>query len=297
MTTTTETVSTAVAKVGPSELVTAYTADFAAVLPSHIKPATWVRLAVGALRRDEKLRAAAEANPASLMVALLDAARRGLEPGTTEYYLTPRKCKQTENNPAGLEVLGITGYQGEVEMIYRAGAVSSVIVEVVRAEDTFTYAPGRDERPLHEIDWDLDDRGELRLAYSYAIMRDGATSKVVVLNKAHIALAKASSQGATSEYSPWRKHEESMWLKTAAHRLAKWVPTSAEYRRQAIQNANEIQGDVPPLLGAATPQPLADEADEVVQGEFVDELVACSGCASVVGGDHDADCTATQGDR
>jgi hypothetical protein len=24
---------------------------------------------------------------------------------------------------------------------------------------------------MHEIDWDLDDRGPLRLAYAYAIMR------------------------------------------------------------------------------------------------------------------------------
>jgi hypothetical protein len=67
------TVSTEVAKQPTSQMVTAYKDDFAAVLPSHIKTETWVRLAVGALRRDEKLRQAAEHNPASLMVALLDA--------------------------------------------------------------------------------------------------------------------------------------------------------------------------------------------------------------------------------
>jgi recombination protein RecT len=66
----------------PASLVTAYRDDFATVLPSHIKPDTWVRLAVGALRRDKNLAQAAQANPGSLMVALLDAARKGLEPGT-----------------------------------------------------------------------------------------------------------------------------------------------------------------------------------------------------------------------
>jgi recombination protein RecT len=282
--------STAVAKMGPTQMVTAYTDDFAAVLPSHIKSATWVRLAVGALRRDEKLRQAAETNPTSLMVALLEAARKGLEPGTTEFYLTPRKMKKAPF----LEVLGITGYQGEIEMIYRAGAVSSVIVEVVREKDSFTYAPGRDERPVHLIDWDADDRGGLRLAYSYAIMRDGATSKVVVLNRQAIDAAKRYSQGASSEYSPWVNHEESMWLKTAAHRLAKWVPTSAEYRREQLRAVGEIAGSRPelPAMSAAEPQPVTDE-DEVVEGELIDEPdlhANCSSCGAADGGRHDEGC-------
>jgi phage RecT family recombinase len=195
--------------------------DFAAVLPSHVKPETWVRLAVGALRRDPKLAQAASNDLAALMGALLTAARLGLEPGTEQFYLVPRKDKGT------MKVAGQIGYQGQIELIYRAGAVSSVIVEVVREKDVFEYAPGRDERPRHIIDWDAEDRGPLRLVYAYAVMKDGATSKVIVLNKGHIATAKASSQGADSEYSPWKKHEEAMWMKTAAHRLAKWVPTSA----------------------------------------------------------------------
>lgn len=288
----TETTSTAVEKATTASLVTSYRDDFATVLPSHIKPDTWVRLAVGALRRDPNLANAAKANPGSLMVALLEAARKGLEPGTPEYYLTPRK---TKNGP---EVLGITGYQGEIEMIYRAGAVSSVIVEVVREHDKFSYAPGRDERPIHEIDWDLDDRGELRLAYAYAIMRDGATSKVVVLNKSHIAAAKASSQGADSSYSPWVRHEEAMWLKTAAHRLAKWVPTSAEYRREQLRAAQEIAAAgvtsfAPALPGGATADAPAHVTDdgEVVEAVFDDE--PCEVCGGT--DDHDLEMHAAAG--
>lgn len=278
----TQTVGTAVEKASTESMVTAYQADFATVLPSHIKPETWVRLAVGALRRDAKLKAAAQANPGSLMVALLDAARKGLEPGTEEYYLTPRKTKN-----GGLEVLGIPGYRGEVEMIYRAGAVSSVIVEVVREKDTFVYAPGRDERPQHEIDWDLDDRGPLRLVYAYAVMRDGATSKVVVLNKAHIETAKKYSQGASSDYSPWRNHEEAMWLKTAAHRLAKWVPTSSEYRQEQLRAAMEAQKaiDANPQIAAAVVTGGVDvDTGEVVEGELLDDG-ACATCGGT--NDHD----------
>jgi len=140
-----------------------------------------------------------------------------------------------------LEILGIVGYQGHIELMYRAGAISSVVAEVVYANDKFTYAPGRDEVPLHEIDWDATDRGPLRLVYAYARMKDGATSRVVVLNKADIARIKVSSQGSDSDYSPWRLHEAQMWLKSSVRQLQKWVPTSAEFRREEARAAAEAQ--------------------------------------------------------
>ena len=64
---------------GPQALIQRYQSDFAAVLPSHVKPETFVRLAQGALRRDANLKKAAEKNSGSFLQALLDAARLGLE--------------------------------------------------------------------------------------------------------------------------------------------------------------------------------------------------------------------------
>ena len=101
-----------------------YQDEFAQVLPSFFEPKVFTRLAVSALKRSDKLSRRAQQNPASLMHALLEAASLGLKPGTEEYYLTPRGGKEPG-------VLGITGYQGEIELIYRAGAVSSVKAEVV----------------------------------------------------------------------------------------------------------------------------------------------------------------------
>jgi recombination protein RecT len=264
--------STAVARQqeGPTALVEQYRGDFSQLLPSHVKLDTWMRVATGALRRDPDLAAAAKTDPASMMVALLHAARLGLEPGTEEYYLTPRKEK------GALKVLGIVGYQGLVELIYRAGAVSSVVAEVVRSKDKFSYAPGREERPVHEIDWDLDDRGELRLVYAYAVMKDGATSKVVVMNRSDIDRVKKSSAGADSQYSPWKQHEAAMWLKSAARQLAKWVPTSAEYRREGLRAVAEVTRDTaeaPKRLSDSLPPVPAgidESTGEIVDGEVVD---------------------------
>ncbi|NUQ95339.1 MAG: recombinase RecT [Streptomyces sp.] len=257
---------------GPGAMVEQYKADLAMVMPSHVKPDTFVRLAVGVLRRDKNLSLAAQNNPAALMGALMDAAQLGLTPGTEQYYLVPRKQK------GRLEIQGIRGYQGEIELIYRAGAVSSVIVEVVRERDIFRYAPGRDERPLHEIDWDVTDRGLLRLVYAYAVMKDGATSKVVVLNRAQVMAAKAMSQGSDSPYSPWQKHEEAMWMKTAAHRLTKWVPTSAEYMREQLRAQAEVAAErhaapagAAPAAMPSAPTPVEPDDEGPIEAEFVDD--------------------------
>jgi recombination protein RecT len=281
MTTVSQAVATREQGPGARSLVHEYRKDFATVLPSHIKPETWVRLAQGALKRGKKvadgtgrteLEVAAGNNPQVFLAALLDAARLGLEPGTEQYYLTPRKVK------GQLEILGIVGYQGEIELIYRAGAVSSVIAEVVYTGDVFAYQPGRDELPHHQPDWDAEDRGTLRLVYAFARMRDGATSKVVVLNKKDIERIKKSAQGVDSDYSPWNTAEAAMWLKSAVHQLAKWVPTSAEYRREQMRTAVEVQRAMaePAPLPQRIPARVDTGTGEILDGETVeaDEYVA-----------------------
>jgi recombination protein RecT len=264
----------------PGAMVKQYETDFAAVLPSHVKPETWVRLAQGALKKGKRtdggrgsfeLEVAAGNNPGVFLAALLDAARLGLEPGSEQYYLTPRKVK------GQLEILGIVGYQGHIELMYRAGAVSSVVAECVYENDGFSYSPGRDEVPVHEVNWDADDRGRLRLVYAYARMKDGATSKVVVLNRAAINKIKATSQGSDSEYSPWQKHEDAMWLKSAVRQLTKWVPTSAEYMKEQLRAVRDVAAETPrpaplPVHADSDPEPAVDlDTGEVIDGEVIPE--------------------------
>lgn len=275
----TETVTTAVAKrdTTPAAMVRRYSSDFASVLPSHIKPDTWVRVATGALKRGKRVKTAngmateleiaAQNNPTALMAALMEAARLGLEPGTEEYALTTRKNKHNGNRT---EIQGIVGYQGYIELMYRAGAVSSVVAEVVYTGDHFAYRPGADPYPIHEIDWDAENRGSLRLVYAFARMKDGATSKVVVLNRAAIARIKAKSQGAHSEYSPWQTDEPAMWLKSATRQLRKWVPTSPEWLAKPAEIPALQNSAGQPLDLSGTPEPAPDDPD-VLDGEVVDD--------------------------
>lgn len=255
----------------PGALVEEYRDSLALVMPSHLqnKVGAWVRTTQGLLRRDPKLMEAAQNDVGQFLAVLMDAARLGLEPGTEQYYLVPR----WNNKKKATEVTGVRGYQGEIELMYRAGAVSSVIVEVVRTNDSFQYRPGRDERPIHDIDWDVADRGELRLVYAYAVMKDGATSKVVVLNTGHIAKARAKSDSADKSWSPWNTDEEAMWMKTAAHRLTKWVPTSSEYLREHLRAVKEIEAETPAQF-ATIPVPAAGSVDgDYDEGPLEGELV------------------------
>ena len=296
----TTTVSQAVAQrdSSPVGLIRQYSDSFARVLPSQVKPDTWVRLAEGAMKKGKRITArndpnfgrfelevAAANNPGVFLAALLDAARLGLEPGTESYYLTPRKVG------GRLEILGIVGYQGHIELMYRAGAVTAVVVKVVRERDDYHFVAGSidghqpprwigpQEVPYH---WHTPfardaDRGDLVGVYAYARMVGGAVSQVVELNQDDIDRIKRSSQGSASEYSPWVNHTAQMWMKSAARQLKKWVPTSAEYRTaqagadiRAREVAEAHDFPAPPSEGVldgelvedwpAVEQPPADEA-------------------------------------
>lgn len=249
-----------------------YAQRIASLVPTHVNGEAWVRQLTGTLR-DEKLAAAAASDFGSFLAAAERAAVLGLRPGTEEYYLRPIKIK------GRLQVQGIVGYQGYVDLMYRSGAVSSVVVEVVRTLDRFDYSPGRMSKPLHDIDWDADNRGDLRLVYAYAEMMGGGTSKVVVINRQkmydeHRAKSdgylidvwvhnKRTGEKKVNEQSPWVAHEESMWLKTGARQLAKWVPTSTEYIAQRAQaehvaaRATAIASNLPTQLAAVPSTPAA----------------------------------------
>lgn len=274
--------STAVAKKGPDELIETYGEHFATVLPSHLTQESWLRLALGVMRKSPELRQAAERDPGSLVVALMECARLGHEPGTKSFYLVP----------IGGKVEGWEGYRGVIDRMFRGGAVTSVKVEIVREGDKFRYDPGTMNRPEHEVDWFGGDRGQIIGAYAYAELVGGATSRVVVIDRDYIAKVKKEAKGSGNASSPWQKWDEAMVLKTAAHRLEPWVPTSAEYRNQSVRTeaaAVEVAlpaGDVPDL-----PDPVTPPSDD----EVADAVEVCSDCRTEL--TENLTCPKCEGDR
>ncbi|MET7688044.1 recombinase RecT [Streptomyces sp. NPDC005483] len=267
---------------GPEAIVRQHKDDLTLVLPSHVKGETWMRLAYGALRSNAQLLQVATRNPGSLMTALQECARLGHEPASKSFYFVP----------FGNEIQGIEGYRGVVERIYRAGAVKVVHAEVVYANDEFVWAPGTVDRhadgprwegpqqvPFHKADW-FSDRGEVKGAFSYGIFQDGTPSRVVVINRAYIDKVRKESKGSENPKSPWVKWFDQMVLKTVAHRLEPWVPTSTEWRKEQLRAAQEVnaeqagpvaitpQGAEPDYRDPASPEDFNDEGP--VDAELVD---------------------------
>jgi recombination protein RecT len=237
---------------------------FAAILPDHIEVKGFLGTAAAALYGNADLMRAAETSPDTLITALMRCAALGHQPGTDEFYLTPRKKKGVP------QVLGIEGYRGIVERMYRSGAVASVVVREVCAKDKFRYVEGLDDKPVHGIGGTnhtgadatgadffgasgTRDRGEMVGVYAYAQLTTGAVSRVVILNRDDVLAARdAGGYRADDPYSPWNRldagkdHPEftgrSMWWKTAARRLEPWVPTSAEFRREQLRAAVQAAG-------------------------------------------------------
>ena len=229
-----ETKSQAVEKYTPFSFMKKYADSFTAALPSHIEPKQWLAVAMDAVRRDPKIEKAANNDLGRFAAAVRQAARMGLEPGTEQFYLVPFSPRKGE--PQVIE--GIVGYQGLVEMMYRAGAVQSVKAELVKENDTFSYSPS-DEIPHHQVDW-FKPRGQTIGAYAYAVMEAGAVSKVIMMGMDEIDRHRAYSPSARSDYSPWNTNPDAMALKTVVRQLAKWVPTSAEYRREKLRSAQTV---------------------------------------------------------
>jgi recombination protein RecT len=288
---TTQTVSGALARreTGITSVMWDRKTHFAAILPDHIDVKAFLGTAAAALYKDDKLMAAAEANPESLITALMRCAALGHQPGTDEFYLTPRKGK----------IVGIEGYRGIIERMYRSGAVKTVIVREVCAKDEFSYIEGVHDKPRHVFSKSGThgttgadffgaagslDRGQMVGVYAYAILMTGAVSRVVILTRDDVMAAREASDAKDSDYSPWNRldggkdHPEftgrSMWWKTAARRLEPWVPTSAEYRREQLRAAAAAaEQTAPPAMPAAAGngQHVTGPEPEVVEAELVDE--------------------------
>lgn len=215
-----------------------YQNNFSEVLPDHIEPKAFVGSALGLLRKDPDLLAAANNNQTAFVNTLMECARLGHVPGSKEYYFTRRRDKASGNKEI---IVGIEGYRGVIERMYRSGAVASVKVREVCKGDGFHFVEGEMDKPVHEVDWfaELDRTSPENIigCYAYAVLTTGAISRVVILNQQDIAKAKQKSDAGRADKGPWASDYRAMVWKTAAHRLEPWVPTSAEYRREQLRAA------------------------------------------------------------
>lgn len=202
-----------------TEMMRSGVEEFKKVLPAHIVPERFIRIAESAINRDETLRNMARANPGSLMVAMLECARLGHYVGD-RFYLVPKGGKTG--------IVGWESWKGMAERIMRTGRFQKVVVETVNEGEKFEFDPNRDERPNHEIDWATHESGKTVLSYAYAVDNEGRASKVAVITPTQVVKAKALSRG-----DVWSKWDAQMWRKSAIRQLVNYVDVSVDDLRGA----------------------------------------------------------------
>lgn len=231
-------------------LVTRYQANFAAMVPSHIRPEAFVELAIAYVKRDKDLLAAAQVNPQSLILVLRECGALGHLPMKGTFSLAAFNDK---NAPGGKAIVGMEEWRGVVERIYRAGGVESVHVEVGRDNDrVLRFNRTRDVLPHHDYDEFAPPatRGPLKVVYAWARLRAGGTSQVAWLPRFEVLRHRSMSRSAQKAGGGnfWGPEDgegpntEAMWRKTALHVLEGFVPTSAEYRWQAAAAESNARG-------------------------------------------------------
>lgn len=230
--------------------------EMARLLPEHIKVETFMSAAGAALYRSGDLMVGAIERPDTFVNALREAAMLGHVPGTDHYWLTPRKLSQGqgENRRSTMSVLGIEGYQGIVDRMYRSGGVLSVHAGVVYANDEFDPEGGPGGRPLIRYPYKrgafasveeragepirYDDQQRRILpdpigSYAFAILPGGVSSQAILISFEELMDLKARHAAAGGRI--WTQHPLPMMKKTALRRLEPYVPVSVGYRQTVVQ--------------------------------------------------------------
>lgn len=246
--------------------------EFAAALPKHVGIDRFMRMALTCMRKTPQL---LDCDPASVLAALLEAARLGLEPGTKQAAIVPFAGKATF----------IAQWQGLVELMYRSGQVTSVTAEFIYEADQWEYTVGDGGTFWHRPNLLAEDRGEILLAYAFAEIKGGGRSRVIILNRReaeeirdefskNYQRAEKNRRGNPQQFaehpewgkfnSTWHTHFNAMWRKSCVRRLADWVPQSPELR-ELLMRENEA-GE------------MHDAADQIVPDNVYDgEVVSDSG--------------------
>lgn len=239
-----------VAKVDKAEaqlvdLLPRFQGDFERVLPKHLTPERFVRLAVSAVRANPEL---AKSTAASFMSCLLQCAQMGLEPNTPldMAYLIPRKNgkrSQDESRRLGRPVTVIdctlqVGYKGYLQLARNANV--HIVAYAVREDDEFEYELGLNPTLRHKPS-KAADRYKRPFTHAYAVAKSPDFPDIpvfIVLTREEVLARKAVGGGGPA----WSGvGEERMWQKTAVRALVAWVPKSVEKLQiaAALDDASE----------------------------------------------------------
>ncbi|MFN7340386.1 MAG: recombinase RecT [Opitutia bacterium] len=217
--------------------------QFKAALPQHITVERFKRTLLTAVQMTPDL---LEADRRTMFAAAMRSAQMGLLPDGREGAITA-----FWNKSAGVKQCQFMPmYAGILKLIRNSGELSTIDAILVHKNDKFTYHPGIDQVPVHEVDW-FGDRGDAIGVYAVARMKTG-DSYVEIMNRRQIDQIRAVSRSKDS--GPWVAWWEEMWRKTAVRRLAKRLPLSTDLDGVTHDDDTEL-APIPPAEAPPAPAP------------------------------------------
>lgn len=189
----------------------------------------FARICVTAFRQNPELQ---KCSSVSILGAMMTCAQLGLEPNTPSglAYLVPRWNAKLNSRECQFQV----GYRGLLELMYRSGAIASINADVVYRQEVeaglFAYTSGIRPNIEHRIDL-LDgsartgNSADIVAAYACAVLKSGEPV-IRVVPRQDIDKAMNMSGGKSGPSAVWKSHYAEMAIKTAIHRLAKWLPST-----------------------------------------------------------------------
>jgi len=241
--------------------------QFQLAMPKGAEAGQLVRDAMTCLRMTPKL---AQCETSSVLGGLMTLAQLGLRPGVGALghaWLLPMWNTKERCHMATL----VIGYQGYAELAYRTGRVLNIAPRTVYSNDHYELTYGLDGDHMVHRPYLDGPRGEARLYYAVARLKDGGyaitdpmTQADMETHRDRFAMAKLKDG---TIIGPWRDHFEAMAHKTMVRRLSKLLPKSTEFA-YALAVDNGVRVDITPTAAPdeVTEHPVID--GQVEQGEI-----------------------------
>jgi recombination protein RecT len=183
------------------------------LLPPSMSPERFLAVTVQAIARQPSL---ATCQPASVVMAVLEAAQLGLEPtgAVGGAWLVPMR-----EGKGGLRVARlILDYRGLLQLLREAGA-GEIKAVLVYDGDEFAVEEGTHPKIVHRPAYRTSDPAAIKFAYAWCLDQP---EKFEVMTRAEIDRIRARSRAANE--GPWVTDYGQMARKTVIKRLAQYLP-------------------------------------------------------------------------
>lgn len=224
------------------ELLIRKQTDIKQLLPTHINIDRFIKSALLAVARNDKLQ---KCTKESVFTGVVNAAELGLDftPAKGHAYLIPY----------GDQATFMPGYRGLIDLAKRSGTIAKIEAHIVHENDKFILEYGLEPKLIHKPII-KGDTGEIIGAYAIAWFK-GEDPQYEFMTKKQLDGIRKRAKTDTI----WKSDEGEMCRKTPVRRLFKYLPCSPDLEK-ALEYDNHIAGviDAPEDNGLSRTENLAN---------------------------------------